>query len=118
MCGLTGLLDPRASDAGLLRARVAAMTDTLHRRGPDASGIWVDDGVALGHRRLSILELSEAGAQPMHSACGRFVIVFNGEIYNHLDMRATLPATGWRGQPERPATVNRRAHAKSVARRS
>ena len=90
MCGLTGIIDPSTSATSGLRQRVAGMTETLHRRGTDASGVWADDGVALGHRRLSILELSDAGAQPMHSACGRFVIVFNGEIYNHQDTRAEL----------------------------
>lgn len=104
MCGLIGILDPLTSDASLLRERVGAMSDTLLHRGPDASGVWVGEGVALGHRRLSILELSDAGAQPMHSACGRFVIVFNGEIYNHHDLRTELAAEGvepeWKGQSD------------------
>ena len=70
------------------------MASALAHRGPDASGVWVDDviGIALAHRRLSILELSTAGAQPMISACGRYVIVFNGEIYNHLELRRELEA--------------------------
>jgi asparagine synthase (glutamine-hydrolysing) len=68
------------------------MVGSLWHRGPDDGGIWSDDRVAivLGHRRLSILELSPAGHQPMESACGRFVIVFNGEIYNHLELRKQL----------------------------
>jgi len=82
------------------------MADTLHHRGPDDSGVWEDSeaGVALGHRRLAIVDLSPAGHQPMQSACGRFVLVFNGEIYNHfelrhaLDMQARGPA--WRGHSD------------------
>src|SRR5690606_1189448 len=88
MCGLTGILDPLTSDADLLRERVVAMADTLRHRGPDAAGVWAGEGVGLGHRRLAILELTDAGAQPMLSACGRFIIVFNGEVYNHHDLRA------------------------------
>lgn len=76
---------------------VGAMSDTLGHRGPDDSGVWGDSGVCLGHRRLSILDLSPAGHQPMVSACGRFAIVFNGEIYNHLEIRAKLDRCSWRG---------------------
>ena len=82
------------------------MTASLVHRGPDASGAWYDEsaGIALGHRRLSILDLSEAGAQPMHSRCGRFVTAFNGEIYNHLELRERLAAEGmapqWRGHSD------------------
>lgn len=69
------------------------MTDQIRARGPDSSGSWVDGeaGLALGHRRLSILELSSAGSQPMSSASGRYVLVYNGEIYNHLRIRDQLP---------------------------
>ncbi|HSP31171.1 MAG TPA: asparagine synthetase B, partial [Halomonas sp.] len=68
------------------------MADTLRHRGPDDGGIWVDGdaGVALGHRRLSILDLSPAGHQPMLSACQRYVLIFNGEIYNHQQLRTEL----------------------------
>ncbi|MGJ7461989.1 asparagine synthase (glutamine-hydrolyzing) [Halomonas sp. MA07-2] len=90
MCGLTGFLDSEFLDLDNLRARIQPMTDSLRRRGPDGDGIWVGEGVALGHRRLAILDLSEAGAQPMLSASGRLVISFNGEIYNHLDLRRQL----------------------------
>jgi asparagine synthase (glutamine-hydrolysing) len=82
------------------------MTEAIAYRGPDASGIWscARAGVAFGHRRLSILDLSDAGAQPMKSACGRLTVTFNGEIYNHLDIRAELEAFGaapnWRGHSD------------------
>lgn len=82
------------------------MVRTLAHRGPDDAGVWVDDvtGVALAHRRLAILDLSAAGHQPMASACGRFVIAFNGEIYNHAELRSELEERGsapsWRGHSD------------------
>ncbi len=104
MCGLTGILDSTGSPQADLRQIAGAMTRSLRHRGPDAEGIWTADGIALGHRRLSILDLSPAGAQPMHSACGRYVIAFNGEIYNHLDLRRELEDNGaapnWRGHSD------------------
>ena len=77
---------------------VARMADQLSHRGPDDSGVWVDRqaGVAFGHRRLAILDLSPDGHQPMHSETGRYVIVFNGEIYNFDELRSTLESTGHR----------------------
>lgn len=100
MCGLAGALT--ASLKGDARADIEAMTAALYHRGPDAGAVFVDEpaGVALGHRRLAVIELSERGAQPMHSANGRFVFVFNGEIYNHPSLRRELEATrvvDWRG---------------------
>ena len=80
------------------------MTRSLSHRGPDAEGFWTEGGVALGHRRLSILDLSDAGAQPMRSESGRYIIVFNGEIYNHLNMRRDIATDGatpdWRGHSD------------------
>lgn len=82
------------------------MADTLIHRGPDDAGVWVDDaaGLALGHRRLAILDLSPAGHQPMVSVSGRWVIAFNGEIYNHLELRRSLESQGrapaWRGHSD------------------
>jgi asparagine synthase (glutamine-hydrolysing) len=105
MCGLTGFL--RAGPLGSASAEwLRRMSDCLQHRGPDAGGTWLDDaaGVALAHRRLAIIELSAAGAQPMHSASARFVIVYNGEIYNHLELRREIEATGapvaWRGHSD------------------
>ncbi|MCE6967481.1 asparagine synthase (glutamine-hydrolyzing) [Cereibacter sphaeroides] len=104
MCGLSGFLSSGPASREAMQATLGCMIESLHHRGPDASGFWIDEGIALGHRRLSILDLSEAGAQPMHSACGQFVIAFNGEIYNHLDLRRDLATAGaapdWRGHSD------------------
>ena len=86
MCGIAGLLAPGSGDADGISDALQKMTRSLAHRGPDAEGYWTEGGVALGHRRLSILDLSDAGAQPMRSESGRHVIVFNGEIYNHLNI--------------------------------
>ncbi|WP_374013824.1 asparagine synthase (glutamine-hydrolyzing) [Pseudoxanthomonas koreensis] len=99
MCGLTGLLlaQPRMhGDA--LAAQVQDMAATMPHRGPDDAGYWIDGqaGIALGHRRLSILDLSPLGQQPMVSADGRYVLALNGEIYNHPALRAALAALGHR----------------------
>jgi asparagine synthase (glutamine-hydrolysing) len=106
MCGIAGLWRPGGADESLLVGTAKRMTEAIAYRGPDASGLWscAQGGVAFGHRRLSILDLSEAGAQPMKSACGRLTVTFNGEIYNHLDIRAELDAAGaapnWRGHSD------------------
>lgn len=98
MCGIVGAW----SEGTDLRASVARACDRLSHRGPDDSGVWSDAamGVVLGHRRLAIVDLSEAGHQPMTSACGRFVLAFNGEIYNHLALRASLGQHVWRGRSD------------------
>ena len=100
MCGIAGILT--AAPQGGAQAPIEAMTRAVRHRGPDAGAVFVDDeaGVALGHRRLAILDLSERGAQPMHSERGRYVLTFNGEIYNHLTLRGELEESGpvrWRG---------------------
>lgn len=101
MCGLSGFLSPRPEAHDVMKRLVERMTDRLVHRGPDTGNSWAEDGIALGHRRLAILDLSAAGAQPMTSACGRFVVAFNGEIYNHIDLRSALEQCGaapnWRG---------------------
>ncbi len=97
MCGIAGFLDPkRRSGDNELRALAAGMAAALRHRGPDAEGVWVDAGagLALGHARLSIIDLSPAGAQPMVSASGRFVVSYNGEIYNARELRAELERSG------------------------
>jgi asparagine synthase (glutamine-hydrolysing) len=97
MCGIAGILDVDASAAEEdLRCEVARMSATLAHRGPDDDGTWVDApaGIALGFRRLSIIDVSPAGHQPMVSASGRYVIVFNGEVYNFEEIRRELVAGG------------------------
>jgi len=102
MCGIAGIVgDPKVS------ARlVGRMARSLAHRGPDDEGVWIDSeaGVGLGHRRLAIVDLSAAGHQPMHSPAGRFVLTFNGEIYNHAELRQELIAQGcevdWHGHSD------------------
>lgn len=97
MCGLSGFIGPAGENAAL--ADVArAMIDALRHRGPDDQGVWVDAeaGVGLSHARLSIIDLSPAGNQPMVSASGRYVIVYNGEVYDTAGLRAELEAKGVR----------------------
>jgi asparagine synthase (glutamine-hydrolysing) len=94
MCGITGIWTPEI-DRHRLRSEVSKAVVSLRHRGPDDEGVWSNDtGVALGHTRLSILDLSALGHQPMSSADGRFTIVFNGEIYNFADIRSELTKTG------------------------
>lgn len=116
MCGFAGFLDASLKDANDQKARLSLMTNVITHRGPDDSGAWVDPeaGIALGHRRLAILDLSPQGHQPMTSSSGRYVIVFNGEIYNHLALREELGnsnslqlsasrddgVAGWRGHSD------------------
>jgi asparagine synthase (glutamine-hydrolysing) len=96
VCGLCGFVGGGSEDS--LRATVSAMADTLTHRGPDASGSWVDAslGLALGHRRLAVIDPTPDGAQPMHSSCGRYVIVYNGELYDHRALRRELEGEGRR----------------------
>jgi len=106
MCGLAGYLGAPFGPAEEMEARARAMTAAIAWRGPDSTGEWADPeaGIALGHLRLAIVDLTEAGAQPMVSASGRFEMVYNGEIYNHTDLRAELTAAGkapaWRGHSD------------------
>lgn len=97
MCGIVGFWGPGGEAAGL-RATALSMAEALLHRGPDAGDAWVDEaqGLALGHRRLAIVELSPLGAQPMASADGRYQVAFNGEIYNHNPLREELSALGHR----------------------
>ncbi len=97
MCGLAGIYSPSDSPDQNALARMSA---ALHHRGPDDSGTWSEGPVAFAHRRLSIVDLSKAGAQPMTSASGRYVIAYNGEIYNAADLKSHLPALTWRGHSD------------------
>ena len=104
MCGIAGFLTRIKTDNSL--AIATRMTEAIRRRGPDAIGHWLDiaSGIALGHRRLAILDLTPAGAQPMVSHCGRYVIAFNGEIYSFAVIRGELEQAGvapaWRGHSD------------------
>lgn len=103
MCGIAGSLDLRAQTADeVLHDTARRMADTLRHRGPDDSGTWADAaaGLGLGFRRLAILDLTQAGHQPMVSASGRYVLVFNGEIYNHRQLRAELTDVAYRGHSD------------------
>ena len=104
MCGIAGFLGSAAA-AGQDAALVRRMADLLRHRGPDDDGVWADPeaGIALAQRRLAIVDLSPAGHQPMFSACQRYVMVFNGEIYNYEEIRRRLDAeaaTAWRGHSD------------------
>jgi asparagine synthase (glutamine-hydrolysing) len=108
MCGLAGLINRDCDlDALGLAERAHAMASVLAHRGPDGAGVWVDatSGYAIGHRRLAIIDTTEAGAQPMHSASGRYVIGFNGELYNFQELRDELDTAqacpnAWRGHSD------------------
>lgn len=107
MCGIAGFLDGRQFPPEEATAIIRRMADAVAHRGPDDSGAWFDGnlGVALTHRRLAVIDPSPAGHQPMQSMSGRYVIVFNGEIYNHLELRRQLgtrcPNTcSWKGRSD------------------
>src|SRR6185437_8552929 len=94
MCGITGCWVRSAVSESDLRARVQAMADSLSYRGPDDAGVWVSGPVGFGHRRLSIIDLSPLGHQPMADPSGRFTICFNGEIFNFKSVRDQLAGLG------------------------
>lgn len=102
MCGIAGYWSSASPSADIAHGMAGAIRD----RGPDGNGVWIDEpaGLALAHQRLAILDLSPAGYQPMQSPCGRYVLVFNGEIYNHRTLRAKLDAEGggfeWQGHSD------------------
>jgi len=109
MCGIAGFFANPGRLPADLHSVAQRMARQLSHRGPDDAGAWCDPpaGISLAHRRLSILDLSAAGHQPMSSHCGRYVLIFNGEIYNHLDLRRELesegsemPPAGWRGHSD------------------
>ncbi|MCP5178869.1 MAG: asparagine synthase (glutamine-hydrolyzing) [Pseudomonadales bacterium] len=97
MCGIAGILSPTGDvDAG----KLSRMSVALTHRGPDAHGIWQDTGIGLVHRRLAVVDLSPAGAQPMLARSGRYVLSYNGEIYNANALRNTLSNAEWRGHSD------------------
>src|SRR5690606_8721785 len=103
MCGIAGFysLDPLPEEAAV-RGTIARMTAALASRGPDEQDEWCDRtaGIALGHRRLAVIDPSPAGHQPMTSPSGRYVMVYNGEAYNHLVLREELGERAWRGHSD------------------
>ena len=109
MCGLAGFWG--RGDASENKVQLKSMIDAIAHRGPDGEGTWsdADAGIYLGHRRLAIIDVSDNGLQPMQSACSRFAMVFNGEIYNHLDLRkrveAKQPDWSWRGHSDTETTL-------------
>lgn len=96
MCGIAGIVGVSGGSADT--SRLLAMREAMNHRGPDGSGLWQDETrrVGLAHRRLAIIDLTPAGAQPMGSDDGRVQLVYNGEVYNHLDLRVQLEAAGYR----------------------
>ena len=106
MCGLVGYLSSQQAYVDETKVIIANMSEKINHRGPDGHGVWIDpeEGIALAHQRLSILDLSEAGHQPMISASGRYVITFNGEVYNHLEIRNQIEdevgAIKWKGHSD------------------
>ena len=108
MCGIVGVwnLDSAPVDAG----EVERMRDTLTHRGPDDAGLFVNGAVALGHRRLSIIDLSESGRMPMGSPDGTIQAVFNGEVYNFRELRRELQTLGHEFQSRTDSEVAVRAY--------
>src|SRR5438309_503177 len=94
MCGIAGVMSLHNSEVN--EARLKKMTDTIRHRGPDGDGQWINagGGTGLAHRRLSIIDLTEGGKQPMHYA-DRYTITFNGEIYNYIELRQELEKNGY-----------------------
>ncbi len=109
MCGITGIFGNLRKEE--FDSSIHEMSATLNHRGPDDAGTWINEenGVAFGHQRLSIIDLSSAGHQPMVSHCGRFTTVFNGEIYNHLQLRDKLNTSAnkqsWKGHSDTETLV-------------
>lgn len=105
MCGITGIIDVR-SNKDDLTPKIHRMADAMAHRGPDASGFYVENGVALGHRRLSIIDLSECANQPLFDNTKRYCIVFNGEIYNFREVKAQLGEFSFRTQGDSEVLLN------------
>jgi len=107
MCGIAGICAYHDAARDIERSELGAMSDHMRRRGPDGNGIWVagDERTGFAHRRLAIIDLSDTGRQPMQTEDGRFVITFNGEIYNYKELRSSLKAAGYRFRTESDTEV-------------
>ncbi len=103
MCGIAGIVG--LQDRSAAREKIDRMTRALAHRGPDAEGVYADDGIALGHRRLSIIDLSEAANQPFLDPAGRYVVALNGEIYNFRDVRSHFPDYNFRTNSDTEAVL-------------
>jgi asparagine synthase (glutamine-hydrolysing) len=117
MCGIAGMWDPRLQGVDQAREIALRMGDSLSHRGPDDSGLWIDDScmLALSHRRLSIVDVTSQGHQPMTSHSGRYVMCLNGEIYNHVSIRAAIESAGasidnWRGRSDTEVALEAISH--------
>ena len=106
MCGFAGFIDNSLQSNVLLDVQLKKMAEAISHRGPDDQGFWADKniGIGLAHTRLSIIDLTEAGSQPMQSVSNRFIVSFNGEIYNHQEIRKKLQTIAgkdsWRGHSD------------------
>jgi asparagine synthase (glutamine-hydrolysing) len=103
MCGISGIIGSRSVDE--LSSLIRKVNNALAHRGPDADAFWVEGGIALGHRRLSILDLSTAANQPFQDASGRYVMVFNGEVYNYNELKSQLPEYPFRTTSDTEAVI-------------
>ena len=110
MCGIAGLVSSKPLQPDLVRRQVSLMVEAIAHRGPDDRGVWCGTHVALGHARLSIIDLTAAGHQPMADETGRYQIVFNGEIYNYRELREQLIARGHRFQSSTDTEVLLRSY--------
>jgi len=104
MCRIAGIIDRSSDD---VQQHIITMRDAMKHGGPDSEGVYVDENVslALGHRRLSIIDLSDAGKQPMKDRSGNIILVFNGEIYNYRELKKDLEAAGYQFVTESDSEV-------------
>ena len=93
MCGITGIFNRSGEEVSEISVKKAV--SSLQHRGPDGDGIWCEKNIGLGHTRLSIIDLSDTATQPMVSQCGRYVLVYNGEIYDNTTLKCSLRARGY-----------------------
>ena len=93
MCGITGILN--FDQQPVSYSKIKLMTDSIIHRGPDGEGHWTDNYIGLGHRRLAIIDLSPAGHQPMQTRDGRYILTYNGEVYNFKELRIELESLGY-----------------------
>ena len=106
MCGIAGIYNLKAKPVS--KVIIKKMTDAIAHRGPDGEGCWIENNIGLGHRRLAIIDLSSQGHQPMVSINGRYVLSYNGEIYNYRELRTELEILGYtfRSQSDSEVVLN------------